>query len=103
MQMMSGKVHSTISIPDNATPERKLSFLLEQVTHIQTALGKLDDRIDEVADSSKQASRQLEFKIENHEKALESLMAGHAVGAFDLSLFGIVITICGTLIQVFRV
>src|SRR3990172_10570601 len=46
-----GKFDVTELISENATIENKVDFLLRHVNNIQTAIGKVDDRINDVATS----------------------------------------------------
>ena len=98
----SVKARLTVSVSKDATIENKVDFLLRQVDNIQTAIGNVDDRIDEVTASLTNKSKELKTGLDNLNASLESTIAGHIVGAYDINLFGIIITICGTLIQVFR-
>jgi hypothetical protein len=99
---MSGKMHATVSVAENAIIEEKVAFLLRQVTRLQAGIGQIHDRIDEVAASSKDKSKELKTELDHLDVALQTTIAGHIVGAYDINLFGIIITICGTLIQLFR-
>ena len=98
---ISAKAHATVSISDSATIEQKVDFLLRRIDEAQTALNHLDDRIDDLATSLKKESKNLTTQVNSVRKSLTETMAGHIVGSYDITLFGIIITICGTLIQVF--
>jgi peptidoglycan hydrolase CwlO-like protein len=93
--------HVMDSLPANATYDTKVDFLLKRVDNIQYEIVDVDNRIDEVNVSITEKTKELNTNIENHNKSLKTLIAGHPVGAYDVNLFGIVILICGTLIQFF--
>ena len=91
-----------LSIADDATIENKVGYLMQQVTHIKTVIGTAVDRIEYVDASLTNMSKEIETKIDNIDTSLKTIIAGHIVGNYDLNLFGIIITICGTLIMLFR-
>jgi hypothetical protein len=97
----SGKAHVTVSISKDATIENKVDFLLRQVDNLQTAIGIIDDRIDDVASSLANKSKELKINLDKLNASLKTTIAGHIVGAYDINLFGIIIAICGILIQLF--
>jgi len=97
----SGKAHLSVSIPENATIEAKVDFLLRQVDDLQTAIGRVDDRVDDVAASLENKSKNLKIDLDKINASLKTTIAGHIIGAYDLNFLGIIITICGTLIQLF--
>jgi hypothetical protein len=96
------KARATVSIPEDATIGKKVDFLLHQVNDIQAIIGNLDDRIDAVDTSQTNKSREIKTEIDNLKTSLEKTIAGHIVGTYDANFFGIIITMCGILIQSFR-
>lgn len=94
---MKGDVKASIS--ENATLDQKVAFLLRQANYIQTAIGKVDDRIDDVAASLTNKSKEIKTDLDNFNVSLKTIIAGHIVGAYDINLLGITITLCGTVIQ----
>jgi hypothetical protein len=96
-----GRADVLVSISESATIENKVAFLLLEVNHIQTALGKVDHRIDDVVASLTKKSTELKNDLDHLNASFRTTIAGHIVGAYDINLFGITITICGTLIQLF--
>jgi hypothetical protein len=99
--MFVGKAHATVSISADATTEKKVDFLLRQVAALDSAIARVDDRVDEVNSSLKKTSKELQASVSTLEKTLNNVIASHVVGSYDVSLFGINITICGTIIQFF--
>jgi hypothetical protein len=97
----TGKGHATFSIPTDATMERKVDFLIRQVAAIDSAIARVDDRIDEVNSSLKKTAKEFETSVNTLTTTLSNIIASHVVGSYDVSLFGINITICGTVIQFF--
>jgi hypothetical protein len=95
------KAHASVSIANDAPLERKVEFLLTQVTGLYASVAKVDDRVDELKSSMKTTERNLERAVGELSTSLKTIIAGHIVGAYDINLFGISITICGTLIQFF--
>ncbi len=90
---MKGDVITSIS--ENATIEQKVAFLLRQADYIQTVVGKIDDRIDDVAASLTNKSKEIKTNLDNFNVSLKTMIAGHIVGAYDINLLGITITLCG--------
>jgi lipid II:glycine glycyltransferase (peptidoglycan interpeptide bridge formation enzyme) len=72
-----------------------------QINNIQDEIVNVDNRIDEVNTSLKNTNKELNTNLENLNKSLKTIIAGHAVGEYDKNLFGIMITVCGVLIQLF--
>lgn len=97
----SCKAHATVSISPDATIERKVEFLMRQLEGLDNWVAKIDDRIDSVSSSLVRAEKDFQDSINTLTTSMNSLIAGHVVGSYDLNLFGINITICGTLIQFF--
>jgi len=97
-----GNAHIVITPGVNKTLEDKVEFVLARVIEIQKNLNKLDDRIKDVDAFHKKETTSIRSDIENVNKSISEVIAGHIVGDYDKNLFGIIITICGTLIQVFR-
>ena len=90
-----------MSISTDATIEKKVDFLLRQVAALDSAIARVDDRVDEVNSSLKKASKELQTSVSRLETTLSNVIASHVVGSYDVTLFGINITICGTIIQFF--
>jgi hypothetical protein len=97
------KAHLSVSFAKDASMERKVEFLLRQFSEFESALAKIHDKVDQVTSSLKTTETRLNNAIGDLTSSVKSLIAGHVVGAYDLNLFGITITICGTLIQFFTV
>jgi hypothetical protein len=97
----SGKAHAAVSISADAAIEKKLDFLLRQVASLDSAIVKVDDRVDEVNSLLKKTSKELQTSVSTLETFLNNVIASHVVGSYDVSLFGINITIYGTVIQFF--
>ena len=95
------KSRGTISLPANATYENKVDFLLKQVNNIQDEIANVDNRVDEVTASLTEKTKEINTNLENIDKSLKTTISGHIVGTYDANLFGIIITICGTLLQFF--
>lgn len=97
------KASASISIAKDASLERKVEFLLKQFSEFESAIVKIDNKVDQVTSSLRTTEAHLNRAIGDLTSSMKSLVAGHVVGAYDLNLFGVTITICGTLIQFFTV
>jgi hypothetical protein len=97
------KAHASVSIGQDASLENKVEFLLRQLSELNSTIAKIDDKVDQVSSSLKTTETHLEKAIGDLTLSIKSVIAGHVVGGYDLNLFGITITICGTLIQFFTV
>lgn len=98
---ISGKAHATVSISPESTIENKIDFLLRQVAAHDSTIARIDDRVDEVNSLLKKTSQELQSSVSALETTLDNIIASHVVGSYDVSLFGINITLCGTVIQFF--
>lgn len=94
-------VRAKITISDDATIERKVSFLMEEIVRVQSSVEKIDNRVNDIDNNFKRELRKLRSEIEHYNEKVKGLIAGHAVGDFGVSLFGIVITFCGMVIEFF--
>lgn len=99
---IAGNVHVVISPGPKETLEGKVEFVLARVMELQNIVNKLNDRIQDVDSLQKKETNSIRSEIENLNKSISEVIAGHIVGDYDKNLFGIIITLCGTLIQVFR-
>lgn len=97
----SGKAHATVSISADATMEGKVDFLIRQVAALDSAIARVDDRVDEVNSSLKKTATEFQTSVSTLTTTLNNVIASHVVGSYDVSLFGINITVCGTVIQFF--
>lgn len=101
-QVVTGEKASLIvSLPDNATIERKIEFLIQQYKNLQSSLTILDDNFDDFKSSQIKTGAEMIKDLEEMRNTLESTLAGHVVGSYDLVFFAIFLTILGTLIQAF--
>ena len=91
--IVGGKAHMTVSIAADSTIERKVDFLLRQITAHDSAIAKLDDRVDEVNSSLKKTAGELQASVNTINTSLNRAIASHVVGSYDLNMFGINITI----------
>lgn len=99
--VISGKAHATVSIAADTTIEKKVDFLLRQVAALDSAIANLGDRVDDVNSSLNKTEEKYQASLDTLRTSLNTIIAGHVVGAYDVNLFGINITICGTVIQFF--
>jgi hypothetical protein len=97
----SVKARASVSVAPDATIERKIEFLLRQLESLDAAFSKLDDRVDSIKSTLGQTEKKLQASIDTLTKSMDALVAGHVLGSYDLNLFGVNITICGTVIQFF--
>ena len=98
----SFKAHPILTISEDAPIERKIDFLLQRIKEIQEYVYQVDDRIDTVNTSLRNNLTELKAALDKIDISMKKTIAGHVVGTYDFNLFGIIITICGTLIQLFR-
>jgi hypothetical protein len=99
---MFGKARARLRPRSDAILEEKIDFLLRQVDNIQNVLDNLDDRIDKVDDKSNKNINELKAEIKRLSTTVNTKLAEHIVGSYDANIFGVIITICGIVIQVFR-
>jgi uncharacterized protein YlxW (UPF0749 family) len=97
----SKALFSSPAISEDAAIEKKVDFLLQQIRVINSAIAKIDDRVDEVNSSLKKTEKELHKSVNALSTTLNNVIASHVVGSYDVSLFGINITICGTVIHFF--
>jgi hypothetical protein len=99
--ILSGKGHGTVSISADATIDKKVDFLLKQVSALGSTIAKLDDKVDGVNSELKKMETKFQESLDTLTTSLNTIMASQIVGGYDVNLFGINITICGTVIQFF--
>ncbi|MBI1931272.1 MAG: hypothetical protein HYS24_01895 [Ignavibacteriales bacterium] len=99
---ISAKAFATISISESQPLEKKVEFLLSQLENVNKNLHELDTRIERAFNEILNKSKDLTIQFENIEQTLRTTIAGHIVGSYDINLLGIIITLCGTLIQIFK-
>ena len=87
----------------NASLNKKVKFLVSQVSAFSKAIVNVDGRVDDLESSLKTTKENLKESNDALSKSLKITIAGHIVGDYDASLFGIIIAICGTHIQFFSV
>jgi len=93
------KAHATASIASDATIENKIDFLLKQFATLNSDIAWLSDKIDSSLDKTE---KRFQASLDTITTSLNTVIASHVVGAYDMTLFGINITICGTVIQFFH-
>jgi hypothetical protein len=101
MTMRSDNVTLTFSPSPDSTIEYKIELLFKQLHGVQTALGNLENLLQDMDNNNLNKFNEINSSLNNLKSSLSSLIAGHVVGDYDKTLFAIIITICGTLIQVF--
>ena len=99
---ISIKGHLSVDIPQDDTIERKIGFLFNRVQEIQKYIDSVDDKLDQVEKTFDSKTKELKSLTENLKDITNKVIAGHAVGVYDVNLLGIVLTISGTMIQLFR-
>lgn len=97
-----GKARARVRPRPDAILEEKLDFLMRQIDNIQNNLDNLDDRIDTVNNTVNNKINEVKTDLKQISITLDSRLAGHIVGSYDVNFFGVIITICGIVIQVFR-
>jgi len=95
------KAHLIGSIAADAEIDRKVDFLLRRVAELDSAMAKLDDRVDDVNASLNKTEKKFQTSLDTLTASLKDIIAGHVVGAYDVNLLGINITVCGTVVQFF--
>jgi len=68
---------------------------------LNSEIARVGDKIDEVNSSLKKTSKKFQTSVSKIETDLNKVVGSHVVGSYDLTLFGIHVTICGTIIQFF--
>lgn len=89
----------TVSISEDETLEAKVNFVLREVYQINERLNKLNKHIDNTNDELNKKTANLIEHINNLSNSIQATISNHVVGAYDLNLLGIILALCGTLIQ----
>ena len=100
--MMTGKARMRLYPRPDAIIEEKVDYLLRQVDSIQNVLENLDDRLDKVDDKTSRKLEEVKADLKQLNITVDTKLAEHIVGSYDANIFGVIITICGVVIQVFR-
>jgi hypothetical protein len=90
------KAHATASIAADATIEKKIDFLLKQFATLNSDIAWLSDKVDSSLDKTE---KRFQASLDTITTSTKTDIASHVVGAYDLNLLGINMTICGTVIQ----
>jgi hypothetical protein len=93
----------SFSMASDATTDQKINFLLEQVRAHQNVISNISDNIDKLKSSNNAEHKSLQQEIGDLSTSFKKVIAGHIVGSYDVNLLGIILTLCGTLIQFFCV
>ena len=93
----------TSSIADESTMQQKIDFLLNQIKIMGNRITKLNERIDETNMELIEKNKTINNMIMDVNNSIRTIIAGHIVGSFDVSFFGIIITLGGALIQIFNI
>lgn len=99
---LTEKAHLSVIISDDAPLERKVAHLLKEVSQLDKRINQITDKIEENKSEFSNKTSELNGSINRVNNVLNSLIAGHIVGSYDINFFGIIITLCGTIIQIFK-
>lgn len=99
----SGKAKTRIGVPAQATLEQKVEWLVQQAERVQDLFEIHADKVDKL--DNKIEIKATELKAYTHEMctSLEDSLVEHAVGSYQVNILGLVLTLFGTLIQIFVV
>lgn len=100
--ILNVSVHSFISISENVSLEKKVEYLLKEIDSLKKTVNTINDNLIKTNNVISVKINELTNKIDKVDKAIKTLIAGHVVGSYDLNFFGIIITLCGSLIHIFR-
>ena len=98
---VGSNAHIKVSISKKASTEEKLDYLLQQKEEIENHLFKLDDLFNDKIFEYKNRFKGLDEKIEQSELKINQFIAEVTISNYDIRMFSVVITLCGTLIQLF--
>jgi len=98
---LSATAHLSVSVSENASLERKVEHLLKEMDSLNKQVYTINDNLKKTNNTISTNKNELTDKIEKVDKVIKSLIAGHIVGSYDINFFGIMITLCGTIIQIF--
>lgn len=94
------KVRVEISIPESASIEEKVNFLMRRKVEMGNAINNLDDKLDDNISEVNKKIKEVKNLIEDTNKLINSNLAIHIVGSYDLSFLSVVLMICGSLMQI---
>ena len=96
----AGKAHLRVSIPEGASIEEKVKFLMNQREAMETRISNLDDKLDSKISEVNKKIKGVENKVEESKKVINSIISDVTIGNYDLRLLSIVLMICGSFIQI---
>lgn len=89
-----------ISIPENSSLEDKVNFLMRRREELENDLDNIDDKLDLKVSELKIEIKEIENRVEETTKVINSTISDVTIGNYDLRLFSIVLMICGTFLQI---
>lgn len=98
---VSAQLSSKIS--DKAPIESKIHWAIEEINILIYKVEKLEKNFSISNQGLSNKIHKLSADFKNVSASVNSIIAGHTIGAYDLNLLGIMLTLCGTLIQIFCV
>ena len=103
MIKMSGlSVRARMGLRQDAIIEEKVNFLMGQIDFIQDGLDNLSEKLDKTDDKLNKRIDEMKAELKELNKSVDKKLAEHVIGSYDANIFGVIITICGIVIQVFR-
>lgn len=95
------RAHLKTSIREDETIEKKVEFLLRDVSSIHDNIAKMSDQITDLDASQIQIKEEIKSELDKYNNVLNKIVAGHVVGDYDKNFFAVMIAFCGTIIQLF--
>jgi hypothetical protein len=88
-------------ISEHAPIDSKIRWTIEEINILNDKVRKLEKTLNESNHEFSAKINRLSNNFRNVRDSVDSIIAGHTVGAYDQNLLGIMLTLCGTLIQIF--
>lgn len=88
-----------VSISEETTIEQKVNFILSQLEQTHNEIININNRINDFEKLQEDSISKLRTDLDQLNLSHQKLIAGHAVGNYDLNFFGFVLTLSGTIIQ----
>jgi hypothetical protein len=93
----------TVGISDGATQMEKIQFLLKERENMENKIADLYERSKSTNADLKNSFSGIYNFIDKLNNSIQFSIANYIIGSYDKTLFGIVITICGNLIQIVNI
>lgn len=101
LNLSINSIEAKVDISPKATIEQKVDWLIGQLECANNKIKEIDGREENNTKLIKKEMNKLENEFKKENEALHATLAGHIVGSYDLTLLGLFLTFCATVLRIF--